>query len=289
MSMSTLKGLLQSNLVLGTAAVAAGVLAAWLGARHLSERTSDLERRYADRYAAQPYIVASRDLPRGQKIDASVLSIRSIPRSFAPPDALPPSDATRLIGGRSAIEIRRGTPVVAAAVSHDGVRGRLSEILPEGMRALSIQVDQLNSLSGHLEAGDTVDLYYSRPRGSETVLLPLLQRVRVLATGDVTQAQLESGPNEQQGGDFSAVTLLVSATDSRRVVLAEQTGRLTLILRRPSDEGVVDSRSVLSSELLRSGTSTAGKGLPRSAPVEVLVGGNGSSPSRTWLSPGEDA
>jgi pilus assembly protein CpaB len=288
MDISSLRVLLQSNLLLGITALAAGALAAWLGARHLDQRAVSLEREARQRYATAPYIVASRDVPKGQKLDASLLSVRSMPRAYAPVDALGPDDAGQLIGSRIAVPIRRGTPVVRAALLAQSARERLSEQLPTGMRAMTIQVDQLNAISGHLEAGDTVDIFYSQARGSGAVLAPLLQRICVLATGEVTQSQLQSQEPEQHA-DFSSVTLLLSATDAQRVVLAEQTGRLTLLLRNASDKAFLNASSVNSSELLAPARAERLRAGPSSLPVELLVGGNGGVPARSWLRTGEGA
>jgi pilus assembly protein CpaB len=285
MDISKMRGLLQSNLVLGAVALAAGALAAWLGARQLNQRTADLEHEASLRYSPAPFIVASRNVPKGQRIDATHLSIRSMPRAYAPTDALSPDDASLLIGGRAAIEIRRGTPVVRAAVLAEASREKLSEQLPAGLRALTIQVDQLNSISGRLEAGDAIDLFYSRTRGNGAVLMPLLQRVHVLATGDLTQMQILSRP-EDQPGDFSTVTLLVSAAEAQRIVLAEQTGRLTLLLRRPNDEEHLDVRALDSAALLRPPRIQGAPTAQRLLSVELLVGGQGGAPARTWLVPG---
>lgn len=289
MRIPRLRGLLESNLLLAAVALAAGVLAAWLGSRQLAQRAADIEQQAKSRYATAQYIVASRDVARGESIEAKLLSIRTMPRAFAPADALAPDAASLLIGGRAAIAIRRGSPVVQAALLREPTRERLSESLPDGKRALTIQVDQLNAISGHLEAGDNVDLYYSRPRGNGAVLVPLMQRVQVLATGDVTQMQLESRAGDQQDIDFSSVTLLVSAADAERVVLAEQTGRLTLLLRRPTDDGLRDARALDSAELLKSARASTHRDPQHSLPVELLVGGNGVAPARSWLSTGEGA
>jgi pilus assembly protein CpaB len=284
MRIPNFQGLLQSNLLLGLAAVAAGLLAAWLGAQQLKQRAAALEQESKQRFATAPFVVASQDVAKGQQIDASLLSVRSMPRAYTPTDALAPDSAGMLIGGRAAIGIRRGTPVVMAALLREDSALRLSEQLPMGMRALTIQVDQLNALSGHLEAGDTVDLYYSRTQGAGAVLVPLMQRVRVLATGDITELQHRSQIGDSEPRDFSSVTLLVSGIDAQRIVLAEQTGRITLLLRRPTDESILDSR-VFSSAQLLGDQSTRGV-VRMDARVELLVGGTGGNPSRSWLQTG---
>jgi pilus assembly protein CpaB len=288
MDISPLRRLFQSNLLLAIAALGAGLLAAWLGSRHLNQRTAELEQQFRQRYATAPYVVASRDVPKGQRLDASLLSVRAMPTTFAPVDAMGPREAGLLIGGRTAIPIRRGTPVVQAALVPQATRERLSEKLPDGMRAMTIQVDQLNAISGHLEAGDSVDIYYSQARGNGAALVPLLQRVPVLATGDVTQSELQ-GQSEEQRIDFSSVTLLVSAADAQRVVLGEQTGRLTLLLRRATDTGLLDATSVDSAQLFSPANALHSHPHAITSRVELLTGGNGGSPTRSWLHTGEGA
>jgi pilus assembly protein CpaB len=288
MEISPLRRVFQSNLLLGAAALAAGLLAAWLGSRHLNQRAASLEQEASRRYATAPYVVASKDVPKGERLDASLLSVRSMPRAFAPADAIGPQDAGLLLGGRTAISIRRGTPVVQAAVLPRATRERLSELLPDGMRAMTIQVDALNAISGHLEAGDSVDIFYSQSRGNGAVLVPLLQRVPVLATGDVTQAQQQAQAGEQLL-DFSSVTLLVSARDAQRVVLAEQTGRLTLLLRRTADTGLLEAVSVDSAQLMAPVHALRGQTRAITSRVELLTGGSGSTPARSWLHTGEGA
>ena len=154
--------------------------------------------------------------------------------------------------------------------------------------AITIQVDQLNAISGHLEAGDYVDIYYSQNRGNGAVLVPLMQRVPVLATGDVTQSELQAQV-EVQRNDFSSVTLLASAANAQRIVLAEQTGRLTLLLRRPADSALLDAVTMDSTQLfapIRAMRSHARLVDPR---VELLTGGSGGTPARSWLVTGEGA
>ena len=287
MDISPLRRLFQSNLLLGIAALGTGLLAAWMGSRHLNQRAAALEQEVRQRYAASSYVVASRDIPQGQRLDASLLSVRSMPSAFAPVDALGPRDAGLLLGGRTAISLRRGTPVVQAALEPQAAREKLSEHLPDGMRAMTIQVDQLNAISGHLEAGDSVDLFYSQVRGSGAVLVPLMQRVPVLATGDLTQAQLQARSDEQR--DFSSVTLLLSGLDAQRVVLAEQTGRLTVLLRGGTDSGHLDGTILDSAQLFAPAHALHGPARALTSKVELLTGGSGGAPTRSWLHTGEGA
>ena len=102
-----LRSVLQSNLLLGGVALISGALAAWMGERQLEERAHGLERDMQQRYEPAAYVVASRDVSRGQTIDASLLAVRSMPKAYAPVDAVAPADAGLLMGSRAAIGIHR--------------------------------------------------------------------------------------------------------------------------------------------------------------------------------------
>jgi pilus assembly protein CpaB len=132
-----------------------------------------------------------------------------------------------------------------------------------------------------------VDLYYSRVRGSGAVLVPLMQRVPVLATGDMTLAQLQARTDELR--DFSSVTLLVSALDAQRVVLAEQTGRLTVLLRSGKDTGILHANTVDSAQLFAPAHALHVPARRITSKVELLTGGNGGAPTRSWLHTGDGA
>lgn len=97
-----LRSVLQSNLLLGGVALISGALAAWMGERQLEERAHGLERDMQQRYEPAAYVVTSRDISRGQTIDASLLAVRSMPKAYAPVDAVAPADAGLLMGSRAA-------------------------------------------------------------------------------------------------------------------------------------------------------------------------------------------
>jgi pilus assembly protein CpaB len=204
-----------------------------------------------------------------------------MPEAFMPPDALPPGRASELIGSRTAISIRRGTPVVPAALSVERTSSHLSQALAPGQRALTMQVDQVNAVGGHLGAGDTVDLYYSQREQNSAVLTPLLENVHVLATGIETEQAQGVDADEQ----FSTITLRLDAEQAARIVLAEQTGRLTVLLRATGDVALAEVRTRSSQQLLPSPRSHVSSN--SEPPVELLTGGQGEiTPARSWLKVG---
>jgi pilus assembly protein CpaB len=109
-----------------------------------------------------------------------------------------------------------------------------SATLENGNRALTTEVDEVNSISGLLRPTDHIDLIVTaRGTGTNTgeVTFPLLTNVEVLATGQVTR----KGEGSDQSRTYTTITLSVSPVDAQRIVVAKNSGRLTAVLRNPDD------------------------------------------------------
>jgi pilus assembly protein CpaB len=264
------------NLVVAVISVLAGV-AAFFGARaYLAARTANLEQQLSQRFETRPVLVVSRDIPRGEPLRSDSLAVRQMPRRFVRSDSLDPDAVSAVLGRRLLRDLTGGDAVGESDLEPRGV-ALLSAELRSGLRALTIPVDEVNSLSGMLRAGDVIDLYYLRQQdGNSAQLTLLLEAVPVLATG----AQV-AGAVAKQGGattEFATVTLQVTPDDAARVVLAQRTGQLTAVLRNHSDLVSVpltvrDSRA-LKPAAVASGRSAMAVPVPEF--VQLIVGGRGS-------------
>lgn len=135
-----------------------------------------------------------------------------------------------------------------------------------GHRAMTVAVDEINSISGMIEPGDTIDLIVSLDHQGKKVTYPLLQSVLVMATGQRSVDDPKSGERRQ----YSTVTLETTPLQAQSVISARETGRLTALLRNPADKQLIDN----SAAAVPSGRSTVGKaGLVRRA-IPVIYGGN---------------
>ncbi len=262
------------NLMVALASVLAGG-AAFLGARsYLESRTASLEQQLSERFETRPVLVVSRDIPRGEALRTDSLAVRQMPSRFVRSDSLEPEAVNLLLGRRLSRGLSSGDAVAESDLEPRSL-ARLSAELKLGMRALTMPVDEVNSLSGMLRAGDVIDLYYLRQHeGNSAQLTLLLESVPVLATG----AQLAgvAGKAGSVATEFATVTLQLSPDDAARVVLAQRTGQLTAVLRNHSDQAagpltVQDSRSLKASAA--ASRRSAG---PATEFVHFIVGGRGS-------------
>lgn len=266
---------LRADVALTLVAVVAGTGGAVLAGQYLTERASAAERQLAGRYAGREVVVAATDLPRGAVLSATNLAARSVPQAYLPADAVPASRAGQLLGARVAIDIKRGTPIVSAALAEGASAAKLSDVLGGDERALTVSVDDLNSQAGGLRPGDRVDLYYSERAGGGALLVPLLQQVEILGVGESFAVGGEVGRRS-----FSTVTLRVRVDEAPKVLLAQHAGDLSVLLRSPADTNPVPVVVRSSNELLRAP-------VPRRqvSQVELLVGGQGEQvPARRVLS-----
>ena len=232
-------------------------LAVWAASRYLTGRTAEVEERLSDKAAKSliTVVVPVRDLQAGEELNLAVLVTRQIPSEYVNNDAVTQDTLESLIGKKLTRAVSRGTPLLRSFVASYEFKP-FSMSLEAGTRAITIPVDEINSVSGMLTAGDKIDILVMTQAGaapdggkSEMQLLPLLQGVIVRATGTTTQreliAQTEQGSGRQSGsrsGSYNTVTIAVEPRNAQRVVLAQQMGRIIALLRRPDDAALFNER-----------------------------------------------
>lgn len=213
--------------ILGTLALGIGALSAGALALHVRERVRQIEDQA--RLPMVDRIVAARDLPAGTRLTPDDLALRSFPAQWVGRDTLPPARYADLDGRVLTVALGAGDAILPVhALRPQPV---FSAHLAPGRRAITLPVDQVNSLSGLLQPGDLIDLYVSFDHQRKRLTVPLLQGVLVLATGRETRP----GGSGTEDLSYSTVTLDAAPEDVVKLVAARQAGTLTAILRHPED------------------------------------------------------
>jgi len=215
------------NALLTLLTLTAGAAALFAVRSYLDQEVRRIEAGSEARYRPEAVVVASRDIDAGQPISVEQLAVRRMPQAFLPASALRQEMAGELVGRRLLIPARRGDALTRAALAPAAATS-LAEELPEGFRAVTLAVDDIRSHAGLVKAGDEVDLFLMQERGDRSGRLTvLLERVPVIATGE----RLRDPSQEVGGSAYGTLTLRASAADAARVLLAEQAGRLSVLLR----------------------------------------------------------
>lgn len=253
-----LRSLFTNSWVLLLLAIAVAGGLTFLLYQYLNERESKLKADItAQRVrAGVQVVVPSSDAPVGTPLSSSVFVAREIPADMVYDDMIRPEDFPKYRASHLIKPLRRGLPLRAADV--DALSGRdFSDMLPPGQRALTVEIDTVNSTALLLRPGNRVDLYWlgkvfheDQASDDRKIAQLIMPDVLVLATGqdvrprDAGEAdqQDQTNPNSsamsrQQGVGYSTVTLQVPVEDVARIALAQKIGGLRLILRNSDDKG----------------------------------------------------
>lgn len=192
------------------------------------------------------------------------MATRDIPKQWVHSDAITPDQFNRADGARLALPANAGEPVLWAQVENEK-EGSFSTKLEMGRRAVTLPVDEISSISGMLAPDDLIDIIVSVQKDSRSYTFTLLQSMRVLATG--TKVSQTDTDEEGKPSTFTTVTLDTSPEDAKKLIAAREVGRITALLRSPTDAASVSLSRAEANDLLGLGS---GDGL---SSVPVIYGG----------------
>ncbi|RWM85573.1 Flp pilus assembly protein CpaB [Mesorhizobium sp.] len=193
-------------------------------------------------------VVAAVALKFGDTLTADKLREIEWPASAVPAGAFKTTnEALAGEGTKQALQaISANEPVLATRITGPGQRATLSAVLGEGMKAVSIRVNDVLGVAGFVFPGDRVDVLLTRTvRSNEgpdkSFVDVLLQSMKVLAVDQVADESKES-PTV-----VKSVTLEASTRDAQKLTLAAGAGQLSLALRQAAaGEGETTERITLS-------------------------------------------
>lgn len=219
------------NWLIAAIAIAVGLIAvvianAWFSG--VEQRTEQV----AQQQKLEQIVVATQPLEFGTKLIPQNIRLQAWPANSIPEGAFRTiQDALR--DNRVALRpIVPGEPILASKVSGTDGRATLAALLPEGMRATSVPISDVNGVSGFVLPGTMVDVLLTRKIAGEGAQAEdlradvILQNVQVLAVDQLA--------SEQQGEPkvSRTATLAVTLYDAQRLAIATKVGTLSLALRK---------------------------------------------------------
>ncbi|MYL83562.1 Flp pilus assembly protein CpaB [Desulfovibrio aerotolerans] len=217
-------------------ALVAGVLTIrWLG----SARAPQNEPTKAT-VARTEVLVASRAIPKGARLDSSMVQGKSFEADAVPQGVL--RDGVEVYGRIAARDISADDPITPDKLMPKGtVSGGLDASVEAGKRAFTIKGTKIMGAGGLLTPGSRVDVLstYTQPgKNDDKINKVILENVPVLATGTERETKIgKDGREELANTDF--YTLMVTPEEAERLALASDLGSLHLALRKPGDADVV--------------------------------------------------
>lgn len=265
-------------MILGLALLSATV-AGFAAVRYSAQRPMQLT---AERPSTVQVVVAARDLPVGHLVTDADLQVLSWPGNALPVGYISQPSA---VAGRGLISgVRMNQPIIESGVAERGSGAGLPIQFPEGMRAVSVRVDEVVSVAGFVTPKTRVDVMLtfkptSGSNSSQTYSQIILQNLLVLAAGQTTQ-------HDEQGRPMtvSVVTLMVTPEQGEKLILAASQGRIQLALRSMLDVEEIETTGIGDARLFdlgrppaRTASSAprprAAQAEPENSAIEIYKGG----------------
>jgi pilus assembly protein CpaB len=227
-------------LMIGFIALALGAFVSFVVYRNLQSS------RGGKQAPGEDIIVAANDLQVGSKIEEKDIKFVHFPSDDLPAGVfhLP----NKVIGRGVVAPISRGEFILTNKLAGENAGSGLPSLIPPGMRAVSVRVNDTTSVSGFVLPGTHVDvLLTGSPQGSsEPQTTTVLENVAVIATGQRLERNSAGEPQTTP-----VITLLVSPDDAQKLTLASNQGHIQLALRNPLDTRQQDLTATRSASLYK--------------------------------------
>jgi pilus assembly protein CpaB len=179
-----------------------------------------------------PVMVAAADLELGAALRPEDLREIAWPAGALPAGVF---TASKELVGRGLIQpVKQNEIFLPSKLAPVGAGAGLPPIIPDGMRALSVRVNDVIGVAGYVLPGTRVDVLVTvspTDQHSDITSKVILTNVQVLAAG----TRIERDVEKDKPVSVSVVTLLVDPQQSERLTLASTEGKIQLALRNPLD------------------------------------------------------
>jgi pilus assembly protein CpaB len=228
-------------MIIGLLALALGAFVSFSVYRTLQARSATTAEPGSD------VLVATSDISVGTKLGDGDVKVIKLPASGIPPNAV--GRKAQVIGRGVIVPIAKGEFILPSKLAGENGGSGLPGLIPPGMRAVSVRVNEVVAVAGFVVPGTRVDvLLTGTPGGGEQQTTTVLENVAVIAAG---QRLERSASGEAQ--QVPVITLLVSPEDAQKVTLASTEGRIQLTLRNPLDTKDEDLGPIKQAALYRNG------------------------------------
>jgi pilus assembly protein CpaB len=207
----------------------------------------------------QPVVVAAADLQIGAEVKKEDVTVVNFPAGQAPQGSF--SKPADVIGRGLIVPVVMHEPILSAKLASKEAGVGLPPVIPEGMRAVSVRVNEVIGVAGYVLPGTRVDVVATASPTNErqdTTSKLILSNVQVLTAGTRMEQDQEQGKPVQ----VTVVTLLVNPEQAERLALASTEGKIQLALRNPLDQGSPTTPGIKTAALV---------GTVRQAPVRQVA------------------
>lgn len=193
-------------------------------------------------------LVALETIPRGKTITEAMLGTRDIPISYLDDRVLRSADKEKIVSLRATntIPVQQSVAWTDVMAAKDDQRA-LSSLVQPGNRATPIRV-QITDVLTLVHPGDFVDILCVCSEAKDASVL--LQRVLVLATGTDTALPASDTKEGLSARRPTVLTVSTSLQESQLLAVAMEKGKLSAIVRNPSDQRIAEAPAAVGAQAL---------------------------------------
>lgn len=245
-------------MLIGLVALALGAFVSFVVYRNLQSRTA------VKAPPGEEVVVAADDLQVGTKIEDKDVKVVRFPAGELPVGYF--RSKAKVVGRGVTLPIAKAEFILPNKLAGENAGSGLPSLIPPGMRAVSVRVNDTTSVAGFVLPGTRVDvLLTGNPGGSgEQQTTTVLENVAVIATGQRLERNSAGEPQSAP-----VITLLVSPDDSQRLTLATNQGKIQLSLRNPLDTKQEELAAARSESLYKFTPAPAHPSAPQGKPRRV--------------------
>lgn len=241
-------------LFIGVLALALGAFVSFVVYKNMLSKTTGNNEPGSD------VIVAANDLQVGSKLQDGDIRMVKVPTSVLPPNYF--RLKSQVLGRGVILPVQKGEFILPSKLAAENAGSGLPSLIPAGMRAVSVRVNEVVAVAGFVVPGTRVDvLLTGNPTGgNEPQTTTVLENVAVIAAGQKLERNAAGDPQSTP-----VITLLVSPDDAQKLTLASSQGHIQLALRNPIDTKKEDIPAMKANGLYRNLNPTAPPPRPRVA------------------------
>jgi len=187
-------------------------------------------------------VVAATDLTLGTHLQETQLKL--VPWPEGSPVNGTFTDPQEVVNRGLLEAVAENEPIRERQLAPLGAGAGLSTVIPEGMRALSVRVNDVVGVAGFILPGSRVDVLVTvrdSSASSEPMTRTVVSKVLVLTAGTIFDQEQSKGGEPIKA---AVVTLAVLPEDAERIALAQNEGKITLALRNALDVDQTNTRGV---------------------------------------------
>ncbi len=175
-------------------------------------------------------VIAASDLAVGVKVEDKDVKVVHFPAADLPPNCF--HLKTSVVGRGVVLPIAKGEFFLPNKLAGENAGYGLPALIPPGMRAVPVRVNDVIGVSGWVTPGTRVDVLLTgnSSGASEQQTTTVLENVAVIANGKNLERTSAGEPQTS-----TVITLLVSPDDAQKLTLASTQGKIQLALRNPLD------------------------------------------------------